>query len=267
MAGDLRPDSSDVSTSLARLAEREPRAGAILEVLHDRGILHARPLDDDLTTADILLKILVKQRHALFDSRHIFWGVLERLVNPARVTQKVARPFVTGKEVAETCVSSAVVSMLIARLPADFVRMIDGLTSPNVGFEIRRAYPEPALYEARKRFLQSAFLFVEAGMQTLRIWVAPDATAAARAADEHAARRHRTYDFTGERANTRHLIDVLIQATLTNYVLQGHYVAEADIDTRTGAGGVPLPGDANTRFALDALLQDFLSGSRVICLS
>ena len=250
--------------SQEEIARREPRARPILDALGERGILRSVALDGELTTAVMLLKILTEPRHALFDGRHVFWGLLERLVNPASVTQKVAIPFATGKPVAETCVSCAVIFNMIGKLPADYVRMLEGLTSPRVSFEIRRAYPQPEVLEGRKRHLGAAFDVAENEPGALRIRVAPDATTPERAAAEHAARERKDYDFTGTKPNTRHLNDVLGQSALTNYVLAGRYVTEADLDVRRGAGGVPLPSDPESRFAFDILLQDFLAGTRVI---
>ncbi len=252
--------------ALAELRRLEARARPVIDILDERGILIQAPLDSDDSAGSLLVKILTAPRHELFDARHVFWGTLERIVNPASVPQKIAVPFVTGKTVAETCVAAAIVTAMIYKLPADYVRMVEGLTSPEVGVEIRRAYRDRELFKARKAFLEPAFRVSEAGPQTLRIWLAPDATAPGRAVEEHRARLRTTYDFQGARENTRHLNDVLIQATLTNYALRGHYVAEADLDDRTGLGGVRMPShdDAESVFVHEMLWNDFLTGSRVV---
>lgn len=259
----MRTDALD---SLVRLA---PRSAPVLNVLADAGVLSATCADEDQPAVHILLRILRSPRHALFDARHVYWSLLERLVNPATVTQRIAIPFLTGEMKARTCVSASLTFALAQRHPAAYLHMVEGLTGPIVGFEIVRRYPNPEVFRARVAWLSGfhgdRITMTTVAPDALRILVRPDESATGRAAEEHSHRRHQRYYFgDAPRGDTRKIVDVLLQSAITNYVLQGNYVAAADVDQRRGQGGVPLPITAEDRYARDCMQQDLLNSTGVV---
>lgn len=245
----------------AKLCAVQPRSGPVLDVLADHGLLVATCADDALPAAGLLCRIVERPRHPLFDARHVYWSALEQLVNPASVTQKIAIPFATGERVARTCVSAAVCVAMLRNDPAFYLYMIEGLTSPRISFEIVRRYPDPAAFRRRlawlSEFTGDSVKVSQIAPDTLRMQIAPDETTAERAAAEHAHRRYSRYHFGDAKTkDTRKANDVLMQSAITNYVLQGNYVAVADVDRRTGSGGVPLPDNKKDTYSFNCMLQD-----------
>jgi hypothetical protein len=193
----------------------------------------------------------------VLDPRHLYWGLLERLYNPAGNTQIVNVYFRGGELDARTCVSAAHIFLLISRFPGEYARIMEALGSPAESFPIVRAYT-PEAYARKRAWLSGAFRFEEAGTNTLRIWIHLDPDARARAVAEQEGRRFRDYDFgVRGRKNSRLLGDVLIQSALTNYALRGRYDSAADRHRDTGARGLPPPDVSEGHRALH---EDILSG-------
>ncbi len=144
--------------------------------------------------------------------------------------------------------------------------MVVGLTRPDPSVSITRGYPQPALFERKRAWLRGAFPFQEIDERVLRIEVQPDEQAVLRAMAEQAARLYEEYDF-GERMekNTRHLVDVMLQSTLTNYALQGGYDSAADVSLWTGQSGVPFYDPRwQVDFGYQSLNHDILAQQRVV---
>ncbi len=237
----------------------------MLSALAETGVLQTRSPEDDTSVARSLLRILDEPRHDGFDGEHVYWGLLERLYNPATNTQRINVPFATGAWEAGTCVSAARVFVLISKHPAEYARMIVGLTSPDASFTITRAYPQPVLFEQKRAWLRGAFAFAEIDERVLRITVRPDDQAVPRAILEQTARLYEEYDF-GLRndKNSRHLIDVMLQSALTNYALRGAYASAADICRGTGRSGVPfLDALGRPDFGYESLNHDILTQRRM----
>jgi len=252
-----------------KLSAAQPRSEPVLDVLADHGLLAATCADDGLPAAGLLWRIMERPRHPLLDARHVYWSALEQLVNPATVTQKIAIPFATGETVAKTCVSSAVCTVMLRKDPAFYLYMIEGLTSPRVAFEIVRRYPDPVSFRRRlawlSEFAGDHVKVWQLAPDTLRMLISPDETTAERAAAEHAHRRHTRYHFgDAETGDTRKAVDVLVQSVITNYVLQGNYAAAADVDRRTGLGGVPMPDSEKDTYSYNCMLQDLGRSIRVV---
>ena len=251
---------------VAELGRRDRDALPVLAVLADAGVLQARSPENDAIVAVNLLRVLDAPRYVGFDGEHVYWCLLERLYNPATNTQRVNIPFATGAREASTCVSAAAIYVLIHKYPAEYVRMIEGLTSPDLAFTITRTYPQRALFEQKRIWLQGAFPFEQVAERTLRITIHPDDNAAQRAMAEQAARLYEEYDF-GQRPtkNSRHLVDVMLQSALTNYALRGGYDSAADVSRLSGQSGVPFfASRGQLDFGYQSLQHDVLAQQRVV---
>ena len=191
------------------------------------------------------------------DARHVYWGLLERLYNPASNTQLINVPFADGDLHAQTCVSAAHVFALIQQTPGEYARMVERLTSPEASFTIVRTYPTER-FEQKRRWLAGAIPFRQVGATTLEIGVHADAEAPARAVAEQQGRRFHEYDFgVREKKNSRLLGDVLVQSALTNYIMRGRYNSACDCDRDTGERGVLPPDDSSGH---QALYEDIRNG-------
>ncbi|MFI0141499.1 hypothetical protein [Streptomyces luteogriseus] len=227
-------------TYCSRLHQLEPASRPVLEVLDRRNALHSHSGETKQSTAELLLRILVTRRFEGFDGRHVYWGTLERLYQPTSNTQRIAVPFTGGAVTSATCVSGARIFKLLVGRPAEYVRMIERLTSVENGFFIRRRYT-PEEFEAKRSWLSGAFPFMQIGTFDLWIWIWADSAAPARALAEQEGRQSQEYDFGARDVkNTRLLGDVMLQSALTNYALRGQYDSAADCDRITAAQGIPF---------------------------
>ncbi|MGW8378251.1 hypothetical protein [Streptomyces sp. ODS28] len=220
------------------LREAEPDSVPVLEVLELRGVLHARCGETGQPAAELLHRLLATRRFEGFDGRHLYWGALERLYEPATNSQLIFVPFSGGGLHADTCVSAARAFILLWSCPAEYLRLVERLTAPENGFAIRRRYTAPD-FEAQRDWLSGAFPFVQIGSSALWIWICADAAAPERALAEHEGRRWREYDFGArEWKNSRLLVDVMVQSALTNYALRGRYDSVSDCHRDTEEQGV-----------------------------
>jgi hypothetical protein len=236
------------------LRRREPASVPVLDVLDRRGVLHAETAETAQTAAELLVSVLTLARAEDVDPRHVYWGLLERLYNPAGNTQIVNVYFREGDLDSMTCVSAANTFFLIVRAPGEYVRIVERLTSAEVSFGIMRNHSPAALLE-RRQWLSGAFPFQEIGPGVLLITIMPDVDALPRAVAEQRGRQFHEYDFgVRKRKNSRHLNDVMIQSALTNYAMRGRYDSAGDCDRDTGERGLPMDPSPGSR-ALDELVR------------
>jgi hypothetical protein len=240
-----------------QLQEREPRSTAVLEVLERRGTLHVWSGETGQTVAELLYLALTSPRGVAMAARHVYWGLLERLYNPASNTQLINVPFPDGDLQAQTCVSATHIFNLIQRIPGEYARMVERLTSADAYFMIVRAYPA-GRFQQKRRWLSGAFPFRQVNDNSLEIRIHADADAPARAVVEQEGRLFPQYDFEGrDQKNSRLLGDVLLQSALTNYVMRGRYDSARDCDRDSGERGVLPPDDSPGH---QALYEDILNG-------
>jgi tetratricopeptide (TPR) repeat protein len=239
-----RSPVSEIIPLIQRIVQLAPDTESVLRTLQRRGILQAQSEETGATVAQSLLRILTRPRANGLNPGDVYRCTLERLYKPHSNTQLINLPFRDGSEKAETCVAASYIYVLSLQKPAEFARIIEELTSPELAFTITRTYPDAQHYRARKEFLQGGgFGFREVGKLTLAIIVHPDENAIHRALAEQAHRLYPDYGFDErekEKRNTRHAVDVLLQAALTNLALKGRYDSAADADREDNIKGVPF---------------------------
>jgi len=224
------------------LRRLEPASRPVIDVLDRRGILHPITAESGQSLAELLLKCLAEPRTREMDRRHVYWGLLERIHRPASNTQIVNVEFTGGQLDTTTCVSATHVLPLISETPGEYARIVEGLTSPVMGFWIVRPLRREVIKQ-RMLWLEGTFNALLISENELGIWVKPDAGAPSRALLEQDGRLFREYDFGARaRRNSRLLVDVMVQSALTNYAMRGRYDSASDNDRMTRARGVPRPG-------------------------
>ena len=208
-----------------------------LEALLKSGTLLNTNSSDNSSTLKNLYKIIKSKRAADIDSVKIAGEVIDTLYNPAIITQrfgdipKEAQVFIMNKNDIEdasrikeegsgTCVSASIEFHMASKLPAEFTRWIEGLTSPDI--QVKKTIDLSAL---SKNKMDAMWLLKEfevpvenLNFNSANLIIKPDKNAIARAQIQD------NYWDNGERTIT----DALMQSTLMNLGSQQTYNALTD---------------------------------------
>ena len=208
-----------------------------LEALLKSGILLNANSDDNSSTLKNLYKIIKSKRVSDIDSLKIAGEVIDTLYNPAIITQRFgdipneAQFFIMNKDDIEaaskvkqegsgTCVSASIEFHMASKLPAEFSRWIEALTSPNI--QVEKTINLSAL---SKNKMDAMWLIKEfevpvksLNFNSANLVIKPDKNAITRAQIQD-----NCWD-SGERTIT----DALMQSTLMNLGSQQTYNALTD---------------------------------------
>jgi tetratricopeptide (TPR) repeat protein len=232
-------ETLEIESIIRQLSEYVPDSHPVLKQMFNRGLLEKKSQENGVSVAKSLLQIVTTPRAEGLKSENILWTLLVRLSNPATNTQIINVPFSNGKTRSNTCMSAAHIGSLISNT-AEYARIVQEITTPQVCFKVTRRYDDPKLFKAKTMWLQSHFSFDIVREQTLTIHVVPDENALDRAILEQS---HLMYpDSNSEKynyKNSRNCVDVLLQAAITNYAMGGNYDSSTDTDKTDSTSGVP----------------------------
>ena len=211
-----------------------------LQLLLKSGKLLNNDSNDKSTTLDNLHKIATTSRAEGLDKKKLVEDVVKTLSNPFRITQKfgdipielqsglIENEKQHGKNItamdldvkSSTCPAASIEFDLAHRMPAEFARMAEGLSSKEICVE-----KTIKLKDLSQSFLNTIWMLNEFGTEhklldkdTLSVKIRPDRNAIIR------ARVQNTYQDADERSS----IDVLMQSTFMNIGAQNTYNSLTD---------------------------------------
>lgn len=214
-----------------------------LQLLLKTGKLLNNDSNDKSTTLDNLYKIATTTRIEGLDKKKLVQDVVMTLSNPFRITQKFGDIPVglqgslieaeknNGQNItamdldvkSSTCPAASIEFNLAHKMPAEFVRMAEGLTSKDICVE-----KNIKINDLSQSFLNTLWMLNEFGTEhtlidkdVVNVKIRPDRNAIVR------ARVQNTYQDADERSP----IDVLMQSTFMNVGAQNTY--NALVDKRT----------------------------------
>lgn len=214
-----------------------------LQLLLKTGKLLDKTSNDNSTTLDNLYKIATEERTIGLNKEKVLSDVIGTIKNPFSITQKfgdipvemqnqiIAEAQSQGKTISSadldvkssTCPAASIEFNLAHKMPAEFARMAEGLTSPKMSVE-----KTIKIKDLSQGLTNILWMLNEFGAEhklldwdTLKVNLKPDRNAIIR------ARVQNTYQDRDERSP----IDVLMQSTFMNVGAQNTY--ETLIDKRT----------------------------------
>ncbi len=212
-----------------------------LDALLKNGVLLNSNSNDNTTTLENLHKIVTNQRAGNIDGAKIAGEVIDTLYNPASITQKFgdvpkeAQSFILNKDEVEaaskvktegsgTCVAASIEFHMANKMPAEFARWIEGLSSPNLQVEKKVDLDALSKNKMDAIWLLKEFETPLKGFNwnSAQLVLKPDSNAIARAQIQD------NFWDTDERT----IVDVLMQSTLMNLGSQQTY--NSLTDTRSG---------------------------------
>ena len=218
----------------------DPVSKEYFKQLKASGILENKKSNDGSSVLDNLHKIATTERLQGISKENILRETIKLIANPYSISQKFGdlpeqiRPqieqethntFPTKRVTSATCFATSIEFNLAQKQPAEFVRMVEGLTSPqySVKKQMKVSDLSPNFTEALHDLKQFNTEYkIEPDWQTLTITLKPDRNAIVR------ARVQNSYKDEKERS----CIDVLMQSMIMNLGSQHTY--DALTDTRTG---------------------------------
>lgn len=218
---------------------------ANLDILYKTGRLSNKNSNDNSSTLENLYKIYKNQRATGLDNRKVLSETIERIANPFSINQKFGQ---IPNEIAHSvlnntpqnthpcapkslddmniknsasCVAASIEFSLADKKPAEFARMVEGLTSPEIS-----TIKNVKLSSLNKNIMDALYLLKmfnvkpeKSDWQTVSIKIAPDRDAIVR------ARVQNTYADTSK---ARSSVDVLLQSAFMQLGSQSTYNSLTD---------------------------------------
>ena len=226
---------------IAKLNENlDPEGKILLHNLLNTKKLYSRDSTDGSSTLENLYKIVNEPRVPVLNPKNILKETLKTLADPYIITQnfgKIPENMMlpgSGYEnfsKGHTCSAASIEFSLADRKPAEFVRYIEGLTSPQKSVKTRLKYADllPSMIEAVGALSQQNVEFKPIDWQNVEVTIRPDENAYLRADVQE---DHRI-------PNSRSMIDVLMQSAFMQLGSHGTYDSltdERSKDTGDGKG-------------------------------
>lgn len=211
-----------------------------LQELLKTGKLLTTSSNDNSTTLDNLYKIATTKRAEGLDRKNILEETIKTIKHPFRITQKfgdipanlqrqvIEEELKSGKQVSamdldvksSTCPAASIEFNIAHKMPAEFARMAEGLTSENISVT-----KKINVNDLSQGLVNTLWMLNEFGTEykmedwnTLKVNLKPDRNAIIR------ARIQNTYKDSGERS----MLDVLMQSTFMNIGAQNTYDSLTD---------------------------------------
>ncbi len=223
---------------LSKLSNNLDSEGKIvLYNLLKTGKLFARDAYDGSSTLENLYRIINEPRLTFLDPKDIVKETIKTLADPYIITQNfgyIPESITAGTDFVNfakghTCPAASIEFDLADRKPAEFVRYIEGLTSPqrSVKTEIKYSDLLPDRLEAMKVMIEQKTDFKFLGWDSAEVTIRPDENAYLRAKIQEDYRV----------PNSRSMIDVLMQSAFMELGSRGTYDSLTDERSRdTGDG-------------------------------
>lgn len=227
------------SLYIAEISKNLDAQGKIILLnLMKSGKLYSTDSNDGSSTLENLYKIAKEPRIEFFNTQNILKETLLTLADPYRITQnfgtipeKMAPPGFINFSKGHTCSAASIEFDLADRKPAEFVRYIEGFTSPAKRVKTKIEYTDllPNMTQAVNTLVEQNTEFKGADWKTAEVTIRPDKNAYLRADVQE--------DY--KQPNTRSMIDVLMQSAFMELGSRGTYddlTDERSSETGDGRG-------------------------------